>query len=526
MRKILTLGAALVAFATVAASAPAADPIAAPFPSTTSGPVFIAAQTVTATGAMQNQFAPGSTVIFRAYAVDSKINKVLVTKDVKYFYVTIPNQPNVKLAYQPKAPGTSGRMLWVGAWKVPSDYPAGLVTFKVLVKTESKRVGQFVQMPVATSQLTIAATPQTTPGPGPASTSAAAVKDTSISLYVDTVNGTQPVGAPKRAVGCSQTNVYKRGEQVVVRVWGFDLSTGTTLSTDNVDTATYTIPGQATAPVTYGAHGAVGAKVFFWSAPWIVPATFPLGDVTIHVAFKTDERQDGDLRLSDHDHPVRDPTSRKGPPTMTTHHSSASSAPSSQLAALLVPATAFARARRRSPHRPIPGVGGTARARSSTRQACREDAAPSRRRPTSQWPARRRRSRAPGCRRTRTSRSPGAPRPSTGCSTRGPTASTTSAARRRSSPSCCAKAQTDAAGAFNVTARRLRTTGAACTTSTRSSTASQVAKGGFLIARHATMTPKTRPDRHADHDHLLRARLRRSTKARSRSTTTTSSPAR
>lgn len=287
MRKFLTLGAALVAFATVVASAPAADPIAAPFPSTTSGPVFIAAQTVTATGAMQNQFAPGSTVIFRAYAVDSKINKELVAKDVKYFYVTIPNQPNVKLTYHPKAPGTTGRMLWVGAWKVPSVYPAGLVSFKVLIKTESKRIGQFVQMPVATAQLTISATPQTTPAAGPAATSSSAVTDTSVSLYMDTVNGTQPVGAPKRAVGCSQTNVYKRGEQVVVRVWGFDLSSGTTLSPDNVDTATYTIPGQPTAPVTYGAHGAVGAKVFFWSAPWIVTPTFPLGDVTIHVAFKT-----------------------------------------------------------------------------------------------------------------------------------------------------------------------------------------------------------------------------------------------
>ena len=114
-----------------------------------------------------------------------------------------------------------------------------------------------------------------------------------VSLYMDTVNGTQPVGAPKRTVGCSQTNVYKRGEQVVIRVWGFDLSTGATLSTDNVDTATYTIPGQATAPVTYGAHGAVGNKVFFWSAPWIIPPTFPLGDVTILVAFKTDSGKTG-----------------------------------------------------------------------------------------------------------------------------------------------------------------------------------------------------------------------------------------
>jgi hypothetical protein len=291
MRKLVTLGVGLVAFAALA-SAAIADPIAAPFPATTSGPVFIAAQTVTSTGALQNQFAPGSSVIFRAYAADSKTHKVLVAKDVKYFYVTIPNQPNVKLAYKPTAPGATGRLVWVGTWTVPAGYPVGLVNFKVLVKSESKRIGQFVQMPVATSQLTISATPQTTPGNGPAA-QAGAVSDATVSLYVDTVNGTQPVGAPKRTVGCSQTNVYKRGEQVVIRAWGFDLSTGATLSTDNVDTATYSIPGQATAPVTYGAHGAVGNKVFFWSAPWIVPPTFPLGDVTILVAFKTDSGKTG-----------------------------------------------------------------------------------------------------------------------------------------------------------------------------------------------------------------------------------------
>ena len=293
MRKILTLGVALVAFAGVASAALGdTPPIAAPFPAATAGTVFVAAQTVNPTGAMQNQFAPGSSVVFRAFAVDSKARKALVAKDVKYFYVAIPNQSPVKLTYSPKAPGTSGQMVWIGTWTVPASYPAGLVDFKVLVKTQNKRLGSFVQMPVATSQLTISSTPQTSPGNGPTATEPAAA-DTSVSLYMDTVNGTQPVGAPKRAVGCSQTNVYKRGEQVVVRVWGFDLTTGTTLSTDNVDTATYTIAGQAAAPVTYGAHGAVGNKVFFWSAPWIIPPTFPLGDVTIHVAIKTDAGKTG-----------------------------------------------------------------------------------------------------------------------------------------------------------------------------------------------------------------------------------------
>ena len=99
---------------------------------------------------MSDYFAPGNTVVFRAYAVDSKTRKVLTAKDVKYFYVKIPNQPNVKLTYNPKAPGASGQYTWTGTWTVPANYPFGTVDFKVLVKSKAKRLGSFVQMPVVT----------------------------------------------------------------------------------------------------------------------------------------------------------------------------------------------------------------------------------------------------------------------------------------------------------------------------------------------------------------------------------------
>jgi hypothetical protein len=296
MRKVLSLGAALVVFGAVATSSFAADapPTPVPFPAPTAGPVFISAQTVDATGAMVNQFAPGSSVIFRAYAIDTKTKKVLAAKDVKYFYVTIPNQPNVKLKYDAKAPGATSQMAWTGTWTIPAAYVQGLVPFKVLAKTNSKRQGSFVQMPVSSAQLTVVAKPQASPASGPAASTAAVASSPDIGLYVDTVNGTQPVGAPKRPVGCTQTNVYKRGEQVVVRTWGFDLSKGEVLSTDNVDTASYTIPGLATpGTLSWGAHGNTGAKVWFWSSPWIVPAAFPLGDVTIHITFKTDSGKTG-----------------------------------------------------------------------------------------------------------------------------------------------------------------------------------------------------------------------------------------
>jgi hypothetical protein len=294
MRSIVSAGTAAVAFAIFAALA-YADTSPQPFPAPSAGTVFIAAQTVDTSGAMSSWFAPGSKVVFRAYAVDTKLGKVLGAKDVKYFYVSIPNQPNVKLKFDASAPGASARMPWTGAWTVPASYPSGVVSFKILVQTQSKHRGSFVQIPVVTSQLNISSTAPAPFGGGPAgSGSTAPAASVDLALYVDTVNGTAPVGAAKRPIGCSQTNVFKRGEQVVFRVWGFDLKSGDTLSTDNVDSATATIPGVAT-PLTlnYGAHGATGNKVYFWSAPWIVPPDFPLGDVTVHVAIKTDAGKTG-----------------------------------------------------------------------------------------------------------------------------------------------------------------------------------------------------------------------------------------
>lgn len=294
MRTFIALGAALAVFAALATSAVAdtAPPTVVPFPSTSVGPVFIAAQTATTTGSMSSWFAPGATVVFRAYALDTKIDKVLATKDVKYFYVVIPSQPNVKLKFDPAAPGATARMAWTGTWVVPSTYPSGIVNFKIFVKTNAKRIGMFVQMPVATSQLNISSTAPPVPGAGPAaSTTAAGVSNPDLALYVDSVNGTAPAGGPVRPIGCTQTNVYRRGERIVVRTWGFDLKTGQTLSTDNVDTATFTIPGQAPIALAYGAHGATGAKVWFWTNFYVIPATFPLGDVTLQVMFKTDAGQ-------------------------------------------------------------------------------------------------------------------------------------------------------------------------------------------------------------------------------------------
>jgi hypothetical protein len=294
MRKILTLTAALGAAATFTTATPAADPIETPFPAPQVGQVFIAAQTVTMDGAAANIFKPGASVVFRAYAVDSKTHKVLAAKDVKYFYVAIANQTNVKLKFDPNARGASARLPWTGTWNVPATYPNGVVQFKVLVKTQAKRHGIFVQLPVASAQLTISNNPPPVLGPGPTGGTAPTAPSLDVSLYVDSVNGTRPAAAAPRPVGCSQTNVYKRGEQFVLRAWGVDMATGEILSSANVDSATATIAGVAQ-PLTlnWGAHGATSNRVWFWSMPWNIPTDYALGETTVRVAFKTDAGKTG-----------------------------------------------------------------------------------------------------------------------------------------------------------------------------------------------------------------------------------------
>ena len=141
MKIILFLGAVLAA-ATLTAAA-AAAPKDVPYPSTSVKDLFVAAQTVTTDGAMSNYFAPGSRVVFRAYAVDGKTHKILRAEDVKYFYVTIPNQPNVKLTYNPTAAGATTRLAWIGVWTVPADYTNGIVNYKVLVQSKAKGTLKF-----------------------------------------------------------------------------------------------------------------------------------------------------------------------------------------------------------------------------------------------------------------------------------------------------------------------------------------------------------------------------------------------
>ena len=112
-------------------------------------------------------------------------------------------------------------------------------------------------------------------------------------LYADTVNGSRPVGAKPRPIGCTQSNVWKRVEQVVFRAWGSEAETGAILSTENVKYAYVKIPGQPNQKLNWGAHGSTTNRVWFWTAPWVIPADYPLGALTARIVFKTESNTFG-----------------------------------------------------------------------------------------------------------------------------------------------------------------------------------------------------------------------------------------
>ena len=158
-RKLVVLALGLAAVVVVSATALAVVPGENPFPAAKVSDVFVRGSTVTATsnalggGLLTGYFARGDTVVFRAFAGSTKDGSTITDKDAKYFYVQIPGQSPLKLAYD----ASNAQWPWTASWKVPADFPLGIVNFKILVQTKKKQYGSFQQMPVATAQLNITA---------------------------------------------------------------------------------------------------------------------------------------------------------------------------------------------------------------------------------------------------------------------------------------------------------------------------------------------------------------------------------
>jgi len=158
-RKLTVLVAGIAAVAAITATALAVTPGQTPFPSPTIVSLFVTTNTFTGVGSglgegiMASQFPKGSTVVFKVFAADAKTKKVLTASDVKYAYIKIPGQPNVKLTYV--APTQANGTNFTGTWTIPAIYPSGIVNFTTRFQSKDGKYGNFVQMPVETAQLTV-----------------------------------------------------------------------------------------------------------------------------------------------------------------------------------------------------------------------------------------------------------------------------------------------------------------------------------------------------------------------------------
>ncbi len=102
-----------------------------------------------------NNFARRSRVVFRSWAMDPKTGQALGNDEIRYAYVKIPGQPNLKLSFGPHGAVGAKVQFWSGAWAIPADYPLGVVPFRVVFKTEDGRFGTYMQAPIDGSQLTV-----------------------------------------------------------------------------------------------------------------------------------------------------------------------------------------------------------------------------------------------------------------------------------------------------------------------------------------------------------------------------------
>ena len=149
MRKLFLILGAVVALSAIAAPALAqgtADPA--------KYDVFLYVDTVNGTrpagakprptGCTQTSyFARGEQVVFRTWGSEAATGDILSTENVKYAYVKIPGQPNLKLNWGAHGATSNRVWFWTAAWNLPKNYPLGTAATQIVFKTESNKFGRY-----------------------------------------------------------------------------------------------------------------------------------------------------------------------------------------------------------------------------------------------------------------------------------------------------------------------------------------------------------------------------------------------
>ena len=87
-----------------------------PFPAPHVHGVFVSTQTVTATGQVSDYFAPGDTVVFQAYAIDTKVHKLLTKKYSKREFMKLRRARPSRGSRDASLPSASTRSRGLRRW--------------------------------------------------------------------------------------------------------------------------------------------------------------------------------------------------------------------------------------------------------------------------------------------------------------------------------------------------------------------------------------------------------------------------
>jgi hypothetical protein len=149
-RLLITLGAGLGALA-LATPALSDEPPQKPYPGKTLA-VMLYADTVTSARtaprpskvcSQTNFFPQGTRVVFRVWGIETRTGKILTPANVKYAYIKIAGQPNLKLTFGAHGTAPNQVWFWSAAWAIPTNYPLGVVAYRIVVKTKSNKFGIF-----------------------------------------------------------------------------------------------------------------------------------------------------------------------------------------------------------------------------------------------------------------------------------------------------------------------------------------------------------------------------------------------
>lgn len=148
MRKLISLLAVAVVAGVLVSPAATEDK---PFPGV-QGDGFLAVDIVNSTRPKAAKPRPrsctqsstwrrGERPVWRVWGVEAGTGDPLTTENVKYAYVKIAGQDNVKLNWGGHGAGAGRSFFWTAGWDVPLDYPLGVVSYRIVFKLES---GKFV----------------------------------------------------------------------------------------------------------------------------------------------------------------------------------------------------------------------------------------------------------------------------------------------------------------------------------------------------------------------------------------------